>query len=296
MSAPVETLGFERLPRPELSAAGRHGAALARFEVSRGRTILRDSYSRVPLQIVRPLYPEGGDPAHLTLINPTGGSVGGDRLEVELVLGEGSRVLWTTQGATRIYRTEGEPVVSRTAIRMEKDSVLEFIPDPIIPYAGSRYRQEVSLELEDNARLLYGETLFPGRVASGEAFGYNSLTLRFEARLNGALLLRDAIEISPRRADPRSLGLFEPYPYMGTFYVLGGSAGALDRAAENTEALLAGAGAVGVAGGASRLEGPGVMIRWLAESPVRLRWAFDEIWNIARLAVLGRKAPRLRKF
>jgi urease accessory protein len=276
------------------SQIGRHGYASARFERSRGRTILRDSYFRVPLQIIRPLYPEGEEPAHLTLINPTGGSVGGDFLETEIFLGEGAQVLFTTQGATRIYRTADESVVSRTRIRLEKDSVLEFIPDPIIPFAGSRYRQEVALDLAEGARLLYGETLYQGRVAMGESFDFTEVALRVDARLNGVPLLTDAMEIRPDRMDPCSLGLFEPFPYLGSFYVLGGKESVLDKVTEELDKILSDAG--GVSGGACHLEGPGVMVRWLAESPVRLRWAFDEVWKVARLSVLGRKAVRLRKF
>lgn len=282
------------VPAPGLSQIGRHGYAFARFERSRGRTILRDSYFKVPLQIIRPLYPEGEEPAHLTLINPTGGSVGGDYLEAEFSLGEGAQVLYTTQGATRIYRTAGEPVVSRTIIRMEKDSVLEFIPDPIIPFSRARYRQEVVLDLAEGAQLLYGETLYPGRVAMDESFDYSEVALRFNARLNGAPLLSDAMEIHPDKQAPESLGLFEPFPYLGTFYALGGGEAALNQITKEVENLLS--DAEGIAGGVSRLAGPGLMVRWLAESPVRLRWAFDEVWNIARFAMLNRKAVRLRKF
>lgn len=279
---------------PDPSAVGRHGSAFARFEHGRGRTIMKDSFSRVPLQIIRPHYPEGDDPAHLTLINPSGGYVGGDRLDAELVLGENAQVLCTTQGATKIYRTAGEPVVSRMNIRMDKNSALELIPDPIIPYKGAIYRQEVLLEMEEGARFLYGETLYPGRVASGESFDYSSVAFRFRVRLNGTPLLTDAMEMVPDRMNLRALGLFEPYPYMGSFYILGGSGEALDDVAEKTDALLADAG--DAAGGASRLEGAGVMVRWLGKSPVRLKKTFDEIWDIARLGILGRKAVRLRKF
>ncbi|MBT3351857.1 MAG: hypothetical protein HOC91_04825 [Nitrospinaceae bacterium] len=279
---------------PELSQVGRHGYVCADFELSRGRTILKDSFSRMPLKIIRPLYPEGEDPAHLTLINPTGGSVGGDHLEAAFSLGEGAQVLCTTQGATRIYRTASEPVVSRTSIRMEKDSVLEYIPDPIIPFSEARYRQEVVLDLAKGARVLYGEILYPGRVAMGEFFDYSEVALSFTARLDGAPLLTDAMEIFPQRLVPESLGLFEPYPYLGSFYVLGGGGAALERAAEEVESLLS--GAEGIAGGVSSLEGPGLIVRWLAESPIGLRRVFDEVWNIARLSTLGRKAVRLRKF
>lgn len=276
------------------STVGRHGVVRARFEQSHGRTILRDSFFRVPLQIIRPLYSEGDSPAHLTLINPSGGYVGGDRLEADFHLGKGSRVLLTTQGATKVYRTMGAPVLSQTHIHLEEDTVLELVPDPLIPYAGSKYRQEVEVEMHEGAQLLYGETVYHGRVASGESFDYASLALRFRTAMNGAPLLHDAMVIDPARMAVQSLGLFEPHPYMGTFYFLGGSPDALDRAAERADALFA--GAKGAAGGASRLEGPGVIVRWLAESPVRLKWFFDEVWNIFRVSALGRPAVRLRKF
>jgi urease accessory protein UreH len=128
----------------------------------------------------------------------------------------------------------------------------------------------------------------------GESFDYTEVALRVEARLNGSPLLTDAMEIRPEKRSPESLGLFEPYPYLGSFYVLGGKESVLDDLTGELEDILS--GAEGVSGGACRLEGPGVMVRWLAESPVRLRWAFNEIWNIARLSVLDRKAVRLRKF
>ena len=41
------------------SRVGRHGVALARFARAGGRTYLADSYFRVPLQVMRPNYPEG---------------------------------------------------------------------------------------------------------------------------------------------------------------------------------------------------------------------------------------------
>lgn len=307
--------------KPVPAHVGRHGTALCVFERSGERTILRDAFSRVPLQVLRPLYPEGGDPAHLTLVNPTGGHVGGDCLHAEVALGRNARVLWTTQGATKVYRSLGEPVVSTMTIEMEAGSALEVVPDPVIPYADSIYRQTVDVKLHETAKLLYGEMLYPGRTASGELFDYTQVALRFRARMGDAPLLADAMEVRPRssgdasdptgsglsepqvadratwtardRPGPARLGLFEPHPYLGSFYVLGGAEEALEEAAAQADALLNETD--GVVGGASLLEGPGAIVRWLAATPVLLKRTFDDVWAIARTVQLGLSPVRLRK-
>ena len=284
---------------PLLSAAspsrvGRHGVALARFARSEERTYLADSFFRVPLQVMRPNYPEGETPAHMTLINPTGGHVGGDLLELEIALNEGARVLWTTQGATKVYKSLGEPVVSTTRIEMGAGSGLELLPDPIIPYAGSIYLQETRISMAEGAKLLYGESLYHGRVASGEHFHYSTLGLKLNIDYGGAPLLRDVMEVRPEESDPERLGLFEPYPYLGSFYVAGGADVELNRISEQVDSLLA--GGAGLAGGCTRLTGPGALVRWLAESPETLRKTHFEIWSIARKTLFGREATPLRKF
>lgn len=276
------------------SRVGRHGVALARFARAGGRTYLADSFFRVPLQVMRPNYPEGETPAHLTLINPTGGHVGGDVLELEISLGEGARVLWTTQGATKVYKSLGEPVISTTRIEMGSGSGLELLPDPIIPYADSIYAQETKISMAEGAKLLYGESLYHGRVASGEHFDYSTLGLKLNIDCGGAPLLRDVMEVRPGESDPERLGLFEPYPYLGSFYVAGGSDEELSRIAEQVDALLAETS--GLAGGCTRFSGPGALVRWLADSPETLRKTHFEIWNVARKTLFGREATPLRKF
>ena len=275
------------------SGVGRHGVALARFARAGGRTYLKDSFFKVPLQLIRPLYPEGVEPAHMTLLNPTGGHVGGDRLALEIELGEGARVLWTTQGATKIYRSLGAPVSSTAEVEMRPGSGLELLPDPIIPFKGSIYAQETRVRMAEGAKLLYGESLCPGRAASGERFDYSSLELRLSIDYAGAPLLHEAMRVNPSESDPERLGLFEPYPYLGSFYVVGGE-DEVSLVAEQADALLArGAGLIG---GCAPLAGPGALVRWLAGSPEISRKTHFEIWSVARKALFGQEAAPLRKF
>ena len=52
--------------------------------------------------------------ATLLLLNPTGGVLAGDRLEMEISLGPDSAACLSTPSATRVYRSPGPPAVQRT--------------------------------------------------------------------------------------------------------------------------------------------------------------------------------------
>src|SRR3990172_4140575 len=88
---------------------GRDGALALAFE-RRGRgTVLTARRFPLPLQALEPISLEGGGSVCLTLLNPTGGVLGGDRLQAEIAVGPGAHVCLTTPSATRAYRAPGPP-------------------------------------------------------------------------------------------------------------------------------------------------------------------------------------------
>ena len=121
------------------------------------------------------------------------------------------------QGATKVYKSLGDPVVSTTRIEMGAESALELLPDPIIPYADSIYAQETRVSMAEGARLLYAESLYHGRVASGEHFDYSTLGLKLHVDYGGAPLLRDVMEVRPERIGPRAPGPFRAVSLSGLF-------------------------------------------------------------------------------
>src|SRR5215210_3454247 len=88
----------------------------------------------------------------------------------------------TSTGATRIYRSrEGRvPAVQRTSINVAENGLLEYLPDPLIPFAGSSYHQETRIELAAGAGLFWWETVAPGRDARGEVFAYDRLQITLD--------------------------------------------------------------------------------------------------------------------
>ena len=47
-----------------------------------------------------------------------------------------------------------------------ENDLLELLPDPLIPFAGSAYQQQTQIDLADNAGLFWWETIAPGREAT----------------------------------------------------------------------------------------------------------------------------------
>ena len=146
------------------------------YDTRAARTQLNLLEQRQPLKIVRAFHLPGGA-ALVHMHNLSGGVLAGDRLSVELDVGPGARAQVTSTGATRLYRSRPQtaPAEFTTHVRACEGALLEYLPDPLIPFAGSRYRQHTVVNLEQGAGLFWWDTVAPGREARGEVFSYHQL-------------------------------------------------------------------------------------------------------------------------
>src|ERR1700676_4310195 len=125
-----------------------HGRLRLRFE-ARGesmQTMLAECEQQLPLRIVRAFQlDDGGSLVHLH--NLSGGVLGGDQLDLTVEVGPGAVAQVTSTGATRIYRSRKNPEAAqqRFQIKVEDDGLIEYLPDQLIPFAGSHYRQETHI-------------------------------------------------------------------------------------------------------------------------------------------------------
>ena len=111
----------------ERNLAGGWEASLELEFAARGaRTVLSRRVSIGPLVVQRPFYPEG-DVAHVYLVHPPGGVVGGDQLRVSVIAKDGAHALLTTPAATKFYRSEGRVARQRQEIVADAASV-EWLP------------------------------------------------------------------------------------------------------------------------------------------------------------------------
>lgn len=185
-----------------------------------------------PLKLLNPAAP--GECCHLVLSNYGGGFLQGDRMALEVECGAGSRLLLGSQANTRIYRSQGEAAGLTLDGRLEDGALAVAMPDPVVPHAGSRFRQRQHWKLAATARLVLVETLIAGRLGTGERFAFEDFDSEVRITVAGRLVLVDRLAIDPARLDPSAPGAFGEHGASMTVYLAGMGLEEPARALETT--------------------------------------------------------------
>lgn len=272
---------------------GRDGFLRLGFERRGARTILAQSRFSLPLQAMTPTILDDGT-AYLILLNPTGGVLGGDRLVTEIVQQAGTHVCLTTPSATRIYRTAEKPAIIETAIQLGEGATLEYLPDHVIPHAGSALRQSLTIEMSRGSRAVVLDTLASGRVAHGERWSFTELDSRTRVNVCGRPAYINRTRIVPAERNPSGAGFMEDFDYLSSMILLADGLADWGRvaAAMNAEVERV----TEVRGGVSLLSRGGCAIRFLARSAVGMTYLNKKLWDAARDLVLQAPAFDHRKY
>jgi urease accessory protein len=93
------------------------------------------------------------------LHNVSGGILAGDRLSLDV--DAAAPMVITTTDATRLYRHRAGAADSEQHLNFSigEGAMLEYLPDPLIPYAGSRHKQQARFSLGPGATLVWWEVL-----------------------------------------------------------------------------------------------------------------------------------------
>jgi urease accessory protein len=278
----------------ELDAArvGRDGALKLRFERRGPATVVAGCRYTLPLQVLAPIALD--DPAAIvSILNPTGGLVGGDRLSIDVHVAAGAHAVLTTPSATRVYRTAGKPTVQAVRLSVGPRAVVEWVPDHTIPFAGSALRQTIDVALEETAGLILVDAFSAGRIALGEAWRFDVLESAVSIRDPRGWLLHDRFVLRGRAGHQSfdGLGLAESHPYFASIAIIGAfDAG---RLAADVERLGADGGAASL--GVAVLPRGGALVRCLAPTAPALVDAIEGCWRAGRRALLGLPPLALRK-
>lgn len=138
------------------------------FLYAEGKTILKDRQFEGPLRVQRPFYPQSQKICHTYIIHPPGGIVGGDQLLLDIQLSPNSWGLVTTPGATKYYRSKAKTAIQRTRLRVQKEAVLEWLPQENILFNGTFCNTLVRVDVEKGASFIGWDITCLGRPASGQ--------------------------------------------------------------------------------------------------------------------------------
>jgi urease accessory protein len=237
-----------------------HLALTYRYERSGDGITRAHDLHHGPLRVLKAMYPEGPRVCHHVLVHPPGGVAGGDRLEVDVDVGAGAHALITTPGATRFYRSSGEPAAQSVRVHAHSDARIEWLPMASIAYDGCIAANSVRFTLDERAQMIGADVVALGLPASDAPFARGRFTQHLE--WPGRWLERGVIDAADQRLLHSPLGL-GGHSVMATLWCAGGSA----FTAAQREALLDAA-----RDGAHTLEGstapaPGLVLwRGLADS------------------------------
>lgn len=276
--------GFAEPPE-DLPAYVRVDARLAlAIARSEGRSRIADRHEAGAFRLRFPT--PAGETPEAVIVNVAGGLAGGDRVGFDLSVGAGATVAVSSAAAERVYRSAGDATTSEVSIRLDAGARALWLPQETILQEGGRLERRFSIDLGPDANLLFGEMLYLGRRASGEAYTAGGLRESLRVRRQGRLVLADetriADDFAERLTRPGALGT---HVAMATLLI----------AAEDAAELLAPIRAAfadepDVEAGASDLGGL-VLARLACHDAARLRVA---MLSLARLLApgLGLTLPR----
>ena len=219
-------------------------------------------------------------------VNSTAGLFAGDLVEWKVNVEPNARLRLVSPSATRVHRATRdtappstlEPARTEQLFRVGAGGWLEVWPELFIPHAGCRYRQTTRLEIEPGGELLFCESLAPGRVASGEAFAWESLRWATDIHYGREHIARERWRTPPAGEPGRLAGwqgaLGVPAPYYATVFFVAERVGETAPCWQQIHDLQADdtpASGAPVRIGVSRLRAAGWTIKILARDGVSLR-------------------------
>lgn len=252
-----------------------------------------------PLKVIR-AFPLDAGGALVHLHNISGGVLGGDQLALTVDVGPEAYTQLTSTSATRLYRSRSAQQLAQqtTTVRVQEGGLLEYLPDPLIPFAGSRYQQHTQIRLEADAGLFWWEIIAPGRVAHGELFAYDLLKTAMMISTPERPLAQERFTLEPQRFSLSSLARLGQYTYMCSFYIcrIGIAAStwlhleqALSELAQELHRPTI------TTWGVSALVAHGLVVRALSIQGRDISTGLYTFWQTAKQALYGRDAVAPRK-
>jgi urease accessory protein len=175
---------------------GRGEIAIAR--VARGRSVVTRAYATSPVRLLTPT--NHGHAAWVYASSYGGGLVDGDQVAMDIDIGAGATGYVSTQASTKVYRSFRGTEATLEA-RVGDAGLLVLAPDPVVCYAGSRYRQVQRVHVHAHGGLVLVDWVTSGRRMAGERWRFDEYSAQTEVRVGDALALYDTLALHASHGD-----------------------------------------------------------------------------------------------
>ncbi len=275
---------------PAPSSRGIHGLAELTFVTREGQTRLGTSRTRPPLVVQRALYLDDclPDLAVVYLGNPTAGVFAGDVVEVSASVESGAKAQIRTPSSTKVHAMPVGEARQVTHLDVHAGGYLEYLPEPVIPQRGARFRQSTTIVVAPGGALVYAEILSGGRLAMGESLVYGEAANQLSVLTpDGRLLYHEAAVIRPAALWPLGVGILgrRGETSLATVLVVA------EQTNPGTLAAMVVEGVSGIEGARSGVDvlpgGGGIVLKALSADTSPLRSVVRVVWDIGRRAITG---------
>ena len=128
-------------------------------------------------------------------VNTAGGIAGGDRFDIAIEAGEGTRLTLTTAAAEKVYRAAGDAAELNIALKAGSGAHLSWLPQETILFDRARIIRRIDIDLAEDASLLLCEIVVFGRSAMGETMRHGEFVDRWRLRRGGRLVFAETIRL-----------------------------------------------------------------------------------------------------
>lgn len=267
--------------------AGRGRVSVIRHNM---RSVVSEAFATSPLRLLTPA--NHGTGAWIFLSSYGGGLVDGDHTALDVRVETGASAYVSSQASTKVYRSPRGTSASVT-MRVDDGALLVLMPDPVVCFRSSHFRQAQTCDLAANGALVMVDWMTSGRRASGERWHFDEYSSVIVVRRGGRLIAHDSVALRASDGDLQTR--------MGRFDVLATAIVAGVPLAERAETIVARAGGLPVVTRADLLmsaaplrEAGGCVIRIAGRSVQKVGAAIRDVLGFVP-ALLG-EDPWARKW
>lgn len=268
-----------------MSTAANWLAQLELYYEARDKTRLSHRRHYGPFLVQKAFYPEG-DVCHTCLIHPPGGIAGGDRIELDVRVGQNAHALITTPAANKFYQSNGKVAALDQLFQVGEHASLEWLPQESIIFNGACIQSATEIHLHNTSKLFYWDMQCLGRTASGEVFDSGSIVQTVKIVRDQVLLQIEKNRIIADSLIPQALNAYQGKPISGVFIITPANekiAAAITQLTD-TESLFS-----------CSLKNDVLLCRFLGRDIRQVQTLFRKTWSLVRPQVCGRPAcfPRI---
>ena len=176
------------------------------------------AFATSPLRLLTPA--NHGSAAWVYTSSYGGGLVDGDHVDLSIDVGPGAAAFMSTQASTKVYRSpHGTSAELRGRVGL--DGLLVVAPDPVVCFAGARYRQVQRFHVEEGGTLIVIDAVVSGRHAAGERWAFSEYRSLIAVTAGDRLLMHDPVVL--RQSDGELAGRLGRFDVLAVVVLVGRS-------------------------------------------------------------------------